>query len=399
MGEVDAFFAQLRHELRPPIDAILGYSQLLLEEGEPSSLNDAQRADLTRVAASGTLLLHAFSEILDPAGFTDGIEEYAYRLRYATRPPLTKIRSCVQTLLEALKTTLVGDDLRQIQAAASRLSHIIDNVEHTFRARVASSGDAAPAPVESIESNEATGNLAGPGGSILVIDHEEVDRALLGRRLTRQGYSVLFAETGEAGLAIVAREPVDVILLDVLLPRMTGYEVLARLKRDETLREIPVLIITGVGDTESVARCLALGADDYLAKTFDPVVLGARVRACLGKKRARDFDLAYLRGVARVTAAALAVESGQFVPGILDDVVQRPDALGNLARLFRRMAIEVTARQRRLEDQVNQLTIAIDKEKQAAEVDAITESDYFQDLKARARHFSARRAARDRADG
>jgi DNA-binding response OmpR family regulator len=394
MGDVDAFFAQLRHELRPPINAILGYSQLLLEEGEPSLLNDAQRADLARVAASGTQLLHAFSEILDPAGFTDGIEEYAYRLRYATRPPLTKIRSCVQTLLEALTTTLVGDDLRQIQAAASRLSHIIDNVEHTFRARVASSADAVSAPVESIESNEATDNL-GPGGSILVIDHEEVDRALLGRRLTRQGYSVLFAETGEAGLAIVAREPVDVILLDVLLPRMTGYEVLARLKRDDTLREIPVLIITGVGDTDSVARCLALGADDYLAKTFDPVVLGARVRACLGKKRARDFDLAYLRGVARVTAAALAVESGQFVPGILDDVVQRPDALGNLARLFRRMAIEVTARQRRLEDQVNQLTIAIDKEKQAAEVDAITESDYFQDLKARARHFSARRTARD----
>jgi DNA-binding response OmpR family regulator len=196
-------------------------------------------------------------------------------------------------------------------------------------------------------------------------------------------------------LAIAAREPVDVILLDVLLPHMTGYEVLARLKRDETLREIPVLIITAVGDTGSVARCLALGADDYLSKPFDPVVLGARVRACLGKKRARDFDLAYLRGVARVTAAALAVESGQFVPEILDDVVQRTDALGNLARLFRRMGIEVTARQRRLEDQVNQLTIAIDKEKKAAEVDAITESDYFRELKARARHFSARRAARD----
>jgi light-regulated signal transduction histidine kinase (bacteriophytochrome) len=185
MGEVDAFFAQLRHELRPALNAILGYSQLLLEEGEPTSLSDAHRADLARVAASGTQLLHAFNEILDPAGFTDGIEEYAYRLRYATRPPLTRIRSCVQTLLEALKTAPVGDDLRQIQAAASRVSRIIDNVEHTFRARVASAGDPAVAPVEIAGCDESTGDATGPGGSILVIDDEEVDCALLGRRLIR----------------------------------------------------------------------------------------------------------------------------------------------------------------------------------------------------------------------
>ena len=231
-------------------------------------------------------------------------------------------------------------------------------------------------------------------GSILVIDDEEANRVLLARRLVRQGYSLLFAETGEAGLATAAREPVDVILLDVWLPGLSGYGVLARLKSDEALREIPVLIITAVDDAQSVTRCLALGADDYLAKPYDPAVLGARVRACMTKKRARDFDLAYLRGVARVTAAALAVESGQFTAESLDEVAQRSDALGNLARLFRRMAIEVAARQRRLEDQVQQLTIAIDERKKAAQVHAITESDYFRELQARARHFSARRAAR-----
>jgi len=238
------------------------------------------------------------------------------------------------------------------------------------------------------------GDVGSGGGSILVIDDEEANRALLARRLTRQGYSVLFAETGEKGLALAARDPVDVILLDVMLPGMSGYEVLGRLKSDDALREIPVLIITAVDGSDSVTRCLALGADDYLAKPFDPVVLGARVRACLAKKRARDFDLAYLKGVARVTAAALAVESGHFSAESLDEVAQRPDPLGNLARLFQRMAIEVAARQRRLEDQVQQLTIAIDERKTAAQVDEITESDYFRDLKARAHHFSARRAAR-----
>jgi DNA-binding response OmpR family regulator len=235
--------------------------------------------------------------------------------------------------------------------------------------------------------------LAG-GGSILIIDDEEANRALLSRRLIRQGYSVLVAATGEAGLAIAARESVDVILLDVWLPGTSGYEILARLKSNEASREIPVLVITAVDRPESVARCLALGADDYLPKPFDPVVLGVRVRGCLAKKRARDFDLAYLRGVARVTAAALAVESGTFVAESLDEVAQRPDALGNLARLFQRMAMEVAARQRRLEDQVQQLTIAIDERKKAAQVEEITDSDYFRDLQIRARHFSARRAAR-----
>jgi len=155
-----------------------------------------------------------------------------------------------------------------------------------------------------------------------------------------------------------------------------------------------VLILTAVEGTESVTRCLALGADDYLAKPFDPAVLGTRVRACLAKKRARDLDLAYLRGVAKVTAAALAVESGTFTPECLDEIAQRPDPLGNLARLFQHMAIEVAARQRRLEEQVQRLTIAIDEKKKAAEVSEITDSDYFRDLQARARHFAARRATR-----
>src|SRR5262245_32209929 len=394
MGDIDAFVAYMRHDLRTPMNAILGYCQLLLEEGDQSSLSAADRDELERVADSGNQLLRIISEMLDPAAVTDGIDEYALRLRPATYPPLTDVRGCVETLLEEHENTPVGDDLRRIHHAVVRLSELIDDVENTFRVRFAAAGDAPRLKSVSAEAIKGAGDPGSGGGSILVIDDEEPNRALLARRLSRQGYSVLFADTGEAGLAIAAREPIDVILLDVVLPGISGYEVLAKVKSDDALREIPVLVITAVDGAQSVTRCLALGADDYLAKPFDPVVLGARVRACLAKKRARDFELAYLRGVARVTAAALDVESGQFTPESLDEVAQRTDALGNLARLFQRMAMEVAARQRRLEDQVQQLAIAIDERKKAAQVDEITESDYFRDLKARARHFSARRAAR-----
>ena len=98
------------------------------------------------------------------------------------------------------------------------------------------------------------------------------------------------------------------------MPGLSGYEVLSRLKADEALRDIPVLMISALDQTASVTRCIALGADDYLAKPFDPLVLRARVNSCLRKKRARDFELGYLRGVGKVTAAAVAVESGSFSP-------------------------------------------------------------------------------------
>jgi DNA-binding response OmpR family regulator len=394
MDDVAAFVAHMRHDLRSPVNAILGYSQLLLEEGDQASSSVTERDGLGRVAEAGKQLLRIISDILDPAAITDGVEEYAFRLRLATRPPLIEVRGCIETLLQAHPHAPVGDDLRRIDVAAARLSELIDSVEQRFRVRVTTTGDAPPLASVSAEAIEATGDVGTGGGSILVIDDEEANRVLLARRLVRQGYSLLFAETGEAGLATAARVPIDVILLDVWLPGLSGYGVLARLKSDAALREIPVLIITAVDDAQTVTRCLALGADDYLAKPYDPAVLGARVRACMARKRARDFDLAYLRGVARVTAAALAVESGRFTAESLDEVARRPDALGNLARLFRRMAIEVAARQRHLEDQVQQLTIAIDESQKAAQVHEITESDYFRDLQARARHFSARRAAR-----
>jgi hypothetical protein len=118
------------------------------------------------------------------------------------------------------------------------------------------------------------------------------------------------------------------------------------------------------------------------------------VSSCLRKKWARDFELAYLRGVEEVTAAALAVEAGRFTTDSLDQVGTRSDALGNLARLFQRMGVEVAARECRLRAQVEQLVIAIDEERKAAQVAEITESDYFQNLKARAKALAARNAAR-----
>jgi two-component system cell cycle response regulator len=148
-------------------------------------------------------------------------------------------------------------------------------------------------------------------------------------------------------------------------------------KEDERRRDIPVIVISALDELSSVVRCIEMGAEDYLAKPFDPVLLRARIGACLEKKRLRDQEVEYLAQVTRVTGAAAAVEGGTFEVAELDGVAGRPDALGLLARVFQTMAREVRAREERLRQRVQELTIQIDRSREAKAVAEITETDYF----------------------
>ncbi|OGK95353.1 MAG: guanylate cyclase [Candidatus Rokubacteria bacterium RIFCSPHIGHO2_12_FULL_73_22] len=121
---------------------------------------------------------------------------------------------------------------------------------------------------------------------------------MLARRLTRQGYEVPTADGGRAALATLAARPVDLVLLDVMMPDLDGYAVLQRLRQDPALRDIPVLMISALDEMDSVVRCIQLGAEDYLGKPFDPVLLQARIGACLEKKRLRDQELRHARELA-----------------------------------------------------------------------------------------------------
>src|SRR3954468_12071779 len=113
--------------------------------------------------------------------------------------------------------------------------------------------------------------------SILVVDDNSEIRELLARGLLRHGHDVCFAESGQQALDLLHARPIDVILLDIMMPEMAGYEVLARLRSEPSLRHIPVIVVSALGEVESVVRCVELGADDYLFKPFNPVLLQARV--------------------------------------------------------------------------------------------------------------------------
>jgi two-component system cell cycle response regulator len=228
-----------------------------------------------------------------------------------------------------------------------------------------------------------------PGGEqsrILVVDDDPVNRMLLARTLGGQGHLVTTADDGRQALELLhgERAPFDVVLLDIVMPEMDGYAVLARLKGDEALRHIPVIMISAVDELESVVRCIEAGATDYLPKPFSAAVLEARINASLAEKRVRDLELEYLEQVGRVTAAAATIEEGRFDVDLLDEPARRDDALGRLARVFQQMAREVRAREERLQQQVTELRIEIDEARQAAKVAEVTDSEYFKELRAQA---------------
>ena len=222
------------------------------------------------------------------------------------------------------------------------------------------------------------------GGRVLVVDDGELNRRVLVRALETEGHVAEQAADGRAALELLRAGAFDVVLLDLVMPEMDGYETLAAIKADDALRHVPVIVISGIDELDSVVRCIEMGATDYLPKPFNGALLRARVNASLAGKRLRDLELEYLEQVERVTDAASALEEDRFDPSMLEAVAARDDALGILARSFARMAGEVRAREERLRREVADLRIEIDEVKQAQRVAEITGSDYFQDLRGRA---------------
>ena len=218
---------------------------------------------------------------------------------------------------------------------------------------------------------------------ILVVDDNRMNRVKLVYSLNQQGHTVEQAEDGRQALAMVEKGDFDLILLDIVMPEVDGFQVLECLKAHHTWRDIPVIVISALDDMENVVKGIAMGAEDYLPKPFDPILLKARIGACLEKKRLRDQEIDYLNNVALVTQAAAAVEAETFAIESLDVVASRSDGLGQLARVFRRMAQEVAAREQRLKQQVAKLTFELDEAKKNRDVAEITETEYFQQLEKR----------------
>jgi two-component system, sensor histidine kinase and response regulator len=209
---------QLLHDLRSPLNQIIGYSELLTEEAG-SSRAESLAADLGKIRAAG----HRMLAIIE------------------------------QNFTETDKPHLIAD------RRSTSANHAAVRVEHTV----------AP-------------------GVLLVVDDDATNRDVLSRRLRKQGHTVHTASSGADALRLMRTKSFDLVLLDIMMPDMDGYEVLGQLKNDPALQYLPVIMISALSEVQSVVRCIEAGAEDYLSKPFDPILLKARIGACLEKKRARD---------------------------------------------------------------------------------------------------------------
>jgi class 3 adenylate cyclase len=160
-----------------------------------------------------------------------------------------------------------------------------------------------------------TSPRSAPAGELLVVDDNRVNRLLLGRALEQLGHSVAFAENGREALETLAKRPVDLILLDIEMPEMDGYQVLQALASDPRLRDLPVVMMSSVEEVDSVARCIEMGAEDYLFKPVNPVLLRARVGASLEKKRLRDQQRELIRKFATAEVAEELLTTGLALGG------------------------------------------------------------------------------------
>jgi class 3 adenylate cyclase len=306
--------AHLRHELRTPLNHIIGYAEMLLEELEGDKPDLA--TGLAALRADARELLTLLNEVL-AKGHASPADVAAACGRL--RPPLERVRAAGEALhrgaTQAGADALLAD-LNRIRLATDRLDELLRD-------------GGVPPTVERERHDTATSGGAGDAardrGVILVVDDNEDNRDMLARRLRRQGYQVLTAGGGTAALATLTATPVDLVLLDVMMPDLDGYAVLQRLKAEPTLRDIPVLMISALDDLDSVVRCIQLGAEDYLAKPFDPVLLQARIGACLEKKRLHDQEARHRRELAELNRTLEARVAEQ---------VAQLERLGRLRRFF-----------------------------------------------------------------
>ena len=305
-----ALTAFLRQEVQAPATAVTDFLDMIIEDARSAQAEDLL-ADLNRMR-SASMQLNAFVKTLIQDSASDrrsgeSHEDFHRRLRHDLRTPLNAIKGYSELLIEDMDDSgghPLRADLVKLKESADRLLEQVDAM-----IALARQDDAEPADGGSMEKVEVVADVlrtlqplpangaareAVSASRILVVDDNTANRDVLERRLTREGHQVVSAAGGAAALELVAGREFDLILLDLIMPEMSGFEVLRRLKAAEHTADIPVIVISALDELDSVVRCIEAGAEDYLTKPFNPILLRARIGASLERKWLRDREKKFI---------------------------------------------------------------------------------------------------------
>ena len=298
-----ALAAFARTELTAPVVAIDGFIDLLFEEAEKANLS-SYMADLGRMRDAATRVSGLIEDLI-AGGEEQLLAGLPRKLRHDLKTPLSSVLGYGDMLGEEAgldgHENFVGLIDGLLQAARRLLAHIDASAGPlTLTKGEGPETGAAAARRSAAEAIRAV--LVRPAetqpivtGEIVVVDDDPSNRELLDRRLSRDGHTVSTMPSGETALAWMEDHPVDLVILDLIMPGLNGVEVLRRMRAREETRQTPVIIISGLDESDGAIRCIEAGADDYLSKPVDAVLLRARISAALERKRLRDREVAIAR--------------------------------------------------------------------------------------------------------
>ena len=267
--ETNPDLSKFRHDLRNPLNGILGYAEIIEEEFE----DDLDKQSLLSLSK---------------------IKELSH-----------EIANAIDSIVNALERKLNADDLQENKGSEE------EAIERLFSTLNSDEYD----PVISEEISDSI---------ILIVDDNDSNRDLLQRRLRLYDFECVQASGGKEALSILSKQKIDLVLLDVLMPDMNGIEVLNAIRNSELQSDLPVIMVSGFDDVRSVAKCIAIGASDYLSKPVDGVVLGAKVVAALERKalRKKSNELMDQLTVQATTDQLTGIRNRRSIYEKLDSLIQ-----------------------------------------------------------------------------
>jgi adenylate cyclase len=310
-----ALSAYLRQQVQAPATAVADFLEIIIEDARRLQLAPVM-ADLDRMHTAG-LRLNAFVTRLIEDTSADrqqgeSTEDFHRRLRHDLRTPLNAIIGYSEMLIEDMADEVeapLRGDLIKLKESADFLLGQIDAMVALTRTQekplerdqgLARHVDLVADVLRTVQPLRSGAVAAREQQSrVLVVDDNASNRDVLARRLAREGHDVVTAENGAAALRLCDAQDFDLILLDLIMPEIGGYEVLQRLKASEATRHIPVIVISALDELDSVIRCIEAGAEDYLPKPFDPVLLRARIDSSLERKWLRDREKQFIADLDR----------------------------------------------------------------------------------------------------
>jgi adenylate cyclase len=297
--------AYVRQEFAAPVSAILGYAEIMIEDAQQQGQHFFL-GDLRRLQQIAVQLKELILGRLDLAPINRDFADFGRNLRHDLRNPISAIKGLGEMLLEDAQARGNAVPLPDLEKLLQTTAGLLGQIDALVDFDAMSLPRSLPTPTTDRLDSRTVGAVLKPvpalssslastqarPSRILIVDDTEATRQLLARRLAREGHHVVEVANGRAALDRVALESFDLILLDMMMPDLNGYEVLTQLKADVRFRHIPVIVVSALDEIDSVVRCIEAGAEDYLSKPFDPVLLRARIGAALEKVRLRESEQA-----------------------------------------------------------------------------------------------------------